>query len=115
MGEIVGIHAVVLLNESDGHFFAGYQPGAALRQAAAFELDPTLTAPAETGVPIRALEIVWHELNVDVPTAGWARRYRAERNRSLSVGDVVILGEAAYAVTAAGWMSVALAAEQISQ
>lgn len=111
----MGIRAVVLLNETDGHFFAGYEPGAALRQAAVFELDPSLIAPGAAGIPTRALENVWHELNVDVPTAEWARQYRAERNRSLSVGDVVILGEIAYAVAAAGWMAVTLAAEQISQ
>lgn len=110
----MGIRAVVFLNESDGHFFTGYEPGATLRQAALFELDGTLVGPNEAGVPTKALEMVWHELNIDFPTTVWARQYRDERNRSLSVGDVVALGEVAYAVSRTGWTAVTLSTEQIT-
>lgn len=34
------------------------------------------------------------------------RRYRAERHRSLSKGDVLFYGEVAYAVAAAGFVRV---------
>lgn len=112
-GEHMEVRAVVFLNESDGHFFTGYESGAAVRQAAIFELDGTLVGPNKAGVPTKALEMIWHELNIDVPTTEWARQYRAERNRSLSVGDVVVLGETAYAVARTGWKVVALSTEQI--
>lgn len=111
----MGIRTVVLLNESDGHFFTGYEPGAALRQAAVFELDGTLIAPDGVGTPTRALEMVFEQLNIDAPTAEWAQQYRADRNRSLSKGDVVLLGEVAYAVAGEGWTAVTLAAKQISR
>lgn len=54
----------------------------------------------------RALEQVFEQLNIGgdlVPATDWTLRYRNARNRSLSVGDVVVLGEMAYAVADMGF------------
>lgn len=96
----------VYLNEGKDHFFGfknEFSP-AALRKAAEFDQAPELIAQfQDTGKPIRALEDVFAQLNIDSPTADWAVAYRAERNRSLSVGDVVVIGETAWAVASFGW------------
>ncbi|TXI65331.1 hypothetical protein [Mycolicibacterium mageritense] len=109
----MGIRTVVYLNDSPGHFF-GYEEGHTLTEVAEFALDADLTAQiSEYGVPAAALGVVFRELNIDDPTADWAIKYRDDRNRSLSVGDVVVLGETAWAVAGCGWTKVALRAEQI--
>lgn len=88
--------AKVYLNESRDSFFGfNRESPAELKLAAVFGMD---TDDAE-----RALETVFTELNTDCPTQPWAREYRADRNRSLSVGDVVVLGETAWACASAGW------------
>jgi hypothetical protein len=48
-------------------------------------------------------ELVFEQLNIDSPECAWALRYRGARHRSLSVGDVVVIGEAPWACCAAGW------------
>jgi hypothetical protein len=53
------------------------------------------------------------ELNRDEPTANWARVYRARGRRSLSVGDVVVIGEIAYAVERVGWKAVSISTENV--
>jgi hypothetical protein len=72
----------------------------------------------ESGLPAcgsmeRLLEIIWHQLNIDEPHALWAIEYRRRRNRSLSVGDVVAIGEQAWAVDRFGWTSISIGAQQI--
>ena len=61
----------------------------------------------------RLLEIVWHQLNVDEPKAQWAIEYRRRRNRSLSVGDVVAIGEQAWAVGPTSWDAISVVAGQV--
>ncbi len=109
----MAIDVRVLLNQSEENF-RGYRHGATLSEVAAFELPEELVSQIADGVPVQALELVFRELNIDTPTAEWALRYRLNRNRSLSVGDVVIVGELAYAVESCGWAPVALVAEQIT-
>jgi len=105
------VPVTVYLNESEDHFF-GYEPGCQLREAAAFVVPSSLLGAGRG--PNSVLELVFSELNVDYPSEQWARDYRTRRNRSLSVGDVVQIGESAYAVAGCGWDNVALQAGQIA-
>jgi len=59
------------------------------------------------------LMIVFEQLNIPEPTADWAIEYRAKRNRSLSVGDVVVIGEQAWACEPRDWKSVSVNANQV--
>lgn len=72
----------------------------------------------ESGLPAcgrisRLLAIIFHQLNIDEPTAQWAIEYRRRGNRSLSVGDVVVVGEKAWGVGLTDWTPVSLRAEDI--
>jgi hypothetical protein len=67
------------------------------------------------------LDIVYRQLtNTDDPSTDWddldwAIRYRAdERNRALDVGDVVVVGEQAWAIESIAWRRVTVHAAQIS-
>jgi hypothetical protein len=92
--------------------FFGYQP------------EHTLTHVADMEVPVagpeQVAERVYHLLNVgDDPEFGTpdpqAVAYRARRNRSLSVGDVVVLaGDVALAVDSFGFRRVRVDREQIT-
>lgn len=59
------------------------------------------------------LAIVWDQLNIDNPAADWAQKYRKEHHRSLSVGDVVVIGEQAFCCDRAGWSPVTLTEAQV--
>ena len=81
-----------------------------VQEAAAFPLDvaggdpdsaPPASAQQQKAI-MEALETIFVELN-DEPTQQWAQDYRAAGNRSLSVGDVVVLGEAAWVVAPVGF------------
>ena len=88
----------IYLNEGADHFFGfrnQFANAPALREAIAFT--------AEAGDVTSILNGIYHELNVDSPSAAWAAAYRAGRNRSLSVGDVVTVGEVAFAVASFGF------------
>jgi hypothetical protein len=94
----------VFLNTSRDSY-RGFGTDAQLHKAAEFELAPEIMALRD-GQPIRALEHVFEQLNVGgdiVPATDWTRDYRAAGYRSLSVGDVVVLGETAHAVGRFGW------------
>jgi hypothetical protein len=101
------ITTTVYLNEGDDHFFGfntyanTYAP-ARLHQAAHFDLEILDQAPADAVVP-GALEIVFEQLNIPRPQHSWALRYRLAGHLSLSVGDVVVLGETAWACDSVGW------------
>lgn len=79
-------------------------------QAAAFPID--LSPRSDTGAALppaaqqqailEALERIFDELNEE-PRERWAHDYRAAGNRSLSVGDVVVLGETAWVVAPVGY------------
>jgi hypothetical protein len=96
----------VLLNQTSR--FMAYSAGDRLVQALVFESG----FPA-CGSVDRLLNIVFEQLNIDEPRADWAIRYRVERNRSLSVGDVVVVGEQAWAVDSVGWTPVSVEAGQV--
>jgi hypothetical protein len=89
---------------NDGHLqmlgFGAHGP-AQLRAAASFTL-------AAAGHPhpdavTAALETVFAQLNIDHPDQPWALKYRLAGHRSLSVGDVVVIGETAWACAPSGW------------
>ena len=48
----------------------------------------------------RLLRSIWHQTHTYEPTTDWAIRYRAEGNRPLFLGDVVVIGEQAFACIA---------------
>jgi hypothetical protein len=91
--------------------FWGYRPGQTLVKVAEVEV-----ATEDTQA---ALERVYHLLNVgDDPTFGTpdpqALTYRAAKNRSLSVGDVVVLDGVAFAVADFGFEQVSVHPAQVS-
>jgi hypothetical protein len=67
------------------------------------------------------LQTVWAQLNLDEPAiaqtipvlAEWAIEYRKRHNRSLKVGDVVVIGEQAFALDRRGWRPVTLTVDQV--
>lgn len=92
--------------------FFGYKPGQPLVKVA--------EVTVEASGPDAALEQVFHLLNVgDDPTFGTpdpqAVAYRAARNRSLSVGDVVVLDGAAFAVASCGYEQVTVDPAQVGE
>lgn len=98
----------VYLNESESGFegFHNARRRAALRLAACFELDGDVAGKGDDGKPTAALERVFEQLNIGgelVAAERWTTAYRAAGNRSLSVGDVVLVGEAAFAVAPTSW------------
>jgi hypothetical protein len=93
----------VYLNTAHDSFLGFNQPAPAQLELAAslyLELDdhqqPHIAVKA-------ALRHVFEQLNIVPPTAAWAHHYRLARRRSLSVGDVVVIGETAWACAACGW------------
>jgi hypothetical protein len=104
---------VKVLHNMDSRFMP-YEPGHRLLQVARFEC----AFPA-CGSVDRLLGIIFEQLNIGgdpefgVPAAPWTTTYRAAGNRSLSVGDVVIIGEQAFAAQWVGWTPVTLTKEQI--
>jgi hypothetical protein len=123
----------VLLNQDNGpyrrhrwppdrHASTPYQPGHKLLQAITFE--ETLGSD-----PVwMLLHTIWRRLTTDHynPRPDWAVKYHRQRHRWLWVGDVVVVGEAAFAVDriskkgpvprypTAIWEPVHIAAQQIS-
>lgn len=76
--------------------FLPYQPGDVMYRA----FDYTVTASSldeDTAVCEQAFE--WFNVGEN----SYAKEYRAKGNRSLSVGDVVVVDEQAYAVDSFGW------------
>jgi hypothetical protein len=103
----------VYLNEARGSFFGFKTP----TDRGSLADDPELIMCMKFDVPDHfanvtpymdidypdGLDHVFKELNVDYPLTDWAKDYRERRLRSLSVGDVVVLGETAWAVESCGW------------
>ncbi|MUL48394.1 hypothetical protein FZI85_27780 [Mycobacterium sp. CBMA293] len=97
----------VYLNTADQHLrgFDVAEP-ARLEAAASFTL-PFDGRPTPEAVKA-ALETVFDQLNIDF-TQPWSKDWTC---RSLSVGDVVVIGETAWAVAPSGWT--ALSCDQLS-
>ncbi|KQH76617.1 hypothetical protein AO501_10530 [Mycobacterium gordonae] len=99
------LRTTVYLNHAAGSSFGFDQTIASLRMAESFDLELAehLHSPALIEA---AREIVFEQLNIDEPEHIWALRYRLAGHRSLSVGDVVVTGETAWAVESVGWKPV---------
>jgi hypothetical protein len=63
----------------------------------------------------RLLDIMWKQLNIDLPQTDWAQQYSREGNRSLSVGDVLVVSEEAWAAEPTGWRRVSVSADQVDR
>jgi len=74
---------------------------AKLYAAAAFTL--TLDGPPSADRIKAALKTVFEQLNIDDPDQPWAIEYQRDVHRSFSVGDVVAIGETAWACAPCGW------------
>ena len=97
------------LNETGLNFHYGYREDDRLMLAVEYYTDSELVA---TGSAYPALGQAFEQLNIDEPTSDWAKAYRQAGLRSLSVGDVVVVGELAYACESVGWKSVSLQSNQ---
>lgn len=93
----------VYLNDGPNQFF-GFDPAgpARLRQVSRFDVELAAQVPAEH-ITAGLLEVVFEQLNIEGPEHQWARDYRTHGYRSLSVGDVVVVGETAWACAPVGW------------
>ena len=93
----------VYLNDGPYQFRGfGLSGPARLRPVTRFGVEVAEDVPAEH-VTAGVLEIVFEQLNIDQPQQRWAVEYRAGGYRSLSVGDVVAVGETAWACCSLGW------------
>jgi hypothetical protein len=91
--------------------FGRFEPA---KIVAAAEFTLTLAGQPSTENVRAALEVVFEQLNIDTPDQPWALKYRLDRrrSRSLSVGDVVVIGETESACAPVGWD--ALTANQLA-
>jgi hypothetical protein len=98
----------VLLNQANR--FMSYRDGDRLLEVLTFESGFPACGHVE-----RLLEIMWQQLTTALPVADWAQQYRRECNRSLSVGDVLVVSEQAWAVELTGWKRVSVRADQVER
>jgi hypothetical protein len=90
----------VYLNHGPDHLF-GFNATARLRTAGQFDLTLAEHLRGEH-LTHAALELIFEQLNIDVPEYHWAIAYRDAGHRSFSIGDVAVVGETAFACDA-GW------------
>lgn len=93
---------VALAERVRASLFRKYDP---VRDVGLYELaltydDPDGPYPADDDTAI--LEWVFEQGNIG-ETTRFAVEYRAARNRSISVGDVVVIDDRTYACASAGW------------
>lgn len=96
--------ATVYLNRDFLHDPNELAPGC-LYPVLRFDLPVPAGGPPSQAAITATLETVFEQLNIDEPTESWALKYRLAGNRSLSVGDVVCIGETAWAVAICGWQT----------
>lgn len=89
-------------------FSSKYEPGDILCETVSFSV-----RLGDRDMIPDLLEYVYDQLNIDSPTESWAKEYRDYRFRSLSVGDVVTVGESAWAVDKYGFVQTTVTREQI--
>jgi hypothetical protein len=100
------ISAVVYLNEGRENFLGfNTTAPARLREVARFDVELLDDLPANY-ISEAGLEVVFEQLNIESPYHPWAIAYRHAGNRSLSTGDVVVIGETAWACHSVGWTPV---------
>ena len=96
---------ITTVYHNDPPQFLGINHGAKAKLAVAAGFTLTVDdTEADVAAQIKAaLETVFEQLNIDDPDQPWAIKYREAGHRSLSVGDVVAIGETAWAVAGCGW------------
>jgi len=100
---------VQVMLKHNGQHGAPYTDTDPLRVAKSFQIDLAAWGGVE-----EVLSIVLDHLTTDDPSAGFAIRYRRLYNRSLRVGDVVAVGEQAWALEPSGdWRPVSVQASQL--
>jgi hypothetical protein len=99
----------VLHNTNLTSMIFGYEPGDVLTEQLSFQSG----FPA-CGHVVMLLRIVFRQLNnEDDCMADWAKEYFAGGNRSLSVGDVIVVGEQAFSIEGTGFAPIILEFGQI--
>jgi hypothetical protein len=99
---MTALPTTVYLNHAPSHLRGfGVAGPADLHAAASFTLE--LAGQPHREAITAALETVFEQLNIDEPTSTCGRGYRTTGLRSLSVGDVVVIGETAWACASSGW------------
>lgn len=94
-------------NESPIPFHADDQ----LRQVAQFNI--TMAADPTPDAVQTLLAIVSDQLNRGAPSTQWGNDHVLRRDHNLSVGDVVTIGDQAWAHEKQGWRRVTLLSDQI--
>ena len=92
--------------------FLPYEPGDQMVLAVTFDWHCGEDRPQPHRVGT-LLEVIFRELNLDEHHWHWAVEYRRRGHRSLSVGDVVLVVEQAWAVEPVGWKQIRVAADQV--
>lgn len=91
----------IYLNDGEDHFYG-------FRNTFANKPELTMVYSFETSFPAPNMHMIldwcFHEFNVG--TGEHAKVYRDKQLRSLSVGDVVVVGETAWACESLGWSPV---------
>lgn len=113
----------VFHNVSDDRmrFFEGYKPENPLTHVFDLEIPPHVQADMETDKGVyAALNYAFMILNIGHETTmvtdegkAQATAYRERKNRSLSVGDVIVIDGVAFACAALGWDVVTVHPHQI--
>lgn len=98
----MSIAVKTLINDGPGRFF-GYEPGDALTPGPVIHLDVAVS-PGDLTLEVAVAEAAFSVGNRMAADA-WGQQWPADV-RSMSVGDVVIIGEVALSCEGAGWKPV---------
>jgi hypothetical protein len=89
----------VYLNEAAPQSFSrGYRPGDSLRQVVELPISAPNREPR-----LELAVTAFYDLNDPASPLEWVQEYRAAGNRNFGVGDVIAVGEDAWAFTGSGW------------
>ena len=89
----------VYLNEAAPQSFSrGYRPGDSLRQVVELPISAPNREPR-----LELAVTAFYDLNDPASPLEWVQEYRAAGNRNFGVGDVITVGEDAWAFTGSGW------------
>jgi hypothetical protein len=106
------MRATIYHKTDRGNIFEPYEVGDDIEQVFEFDLDDgELDNLSPRGAIGKAAEACYAAFNGHPINDRWAERadaYYAEQIRSLSVGDVVVIGEVAYAVERFGFAQVTI-------
>jgi len=96
-GAMRHMNTVIIMHNKKQEYIEEYTEGDSLVEVFRFNAG----TPA-CGNMLRLLAIIFEQLNIPNPTADWAQEYQ-RHNRALNTGDVVIIGEQAWACDMWEW------------